>query len=44
MIFRHDEKLEDDDVQHLLYLSTSAEFFIAMYDVFDAQAEAALAD
>jgi len=44
MVFRHDEKLEKDDVQHLLYLSFSADFFVAMYDVFNAQAQAALAD
>jgi hypothetical protein len=44
MIFRHEGELQEDDFQHLLFLSISGELFFAMYDAFKTQAEAALAD
>ncbi len=43
MVFRHEDELrKEDDLQHVCYLAISAQLFVAMYDVFGAQAEKCL--
>jgi hypothetical protein len=44
MVFRHDNDLQESDFQQAGYLSISAKLFIAMYDIFDRQAGAALVE